>query len=47
MQFLKKLKIYSEPELDIRLFSVEDIILASIKDTTDPDDNDVTDPFDW
>lgn len=46
MEFSKKLKTYNDPELDIRLFSVEDVILASIKPTTDPDDNDVSDPFD-
>ncbi len=45
MEFPEKLKIYNEPELDIRLFSTEDIILTSIALTTDPDDNDVTDPF--
>ena len=39
--FLRK---YEAPEIEIKKFSTEDIMLIST--SRDPDDNDVTDPFD-
>lgn len=34
---------YEDPQLEIKLFTAEDVMFESI--TKDPDDNDVDDPF--
>ena len=45
MEILELLKKYEEPEIKVKRFDVKDIILDSFV-TTDPSDNDNSDPFD-
>ena len=45
-----ELEVFEEPKVNISYFSMDDIILASLTEGTDPDDNTTDDPFnndDW